>query len=158
MSNSSIWPIDRTLLGATIPGQREPGSDGNERVLRILQSSSSIGASPSYCFISYPGHLLGGSRLYPTAVSVFCSPSCLGWFNFELFQTYIQSVTVLFSELFSFNFFSVFLSWKCHIDASRGEEATEIYKSVCQWSGRPGFNPRLYHTKVFKNGTWYFLA
>ena len=30
--------------------------------------------------------------------------------------------------------------------------------SVCQWSGRPGFNPRLRHTKDFKNGTWYLLA
>ena len=29
--------------------------------------------------------------------------------------------------------------------------------SVCQWSGRPGFNPRSHHTKDFKNGTWYLL-
>ena len=35
MQFSSIWPIDRTLLGATTPGQSEPGSDGNEGVLRI---------------------------------------------------------------------------------------------------------------------------
>ena len=26
------------------------------------------------------------------------------------------------------------------------------------WSGRPGFNPTSYHTKDFKNGTWYLLA
>ena len=26
----SIWPIDRTLTGATTPGQSEPGSNGNE--------------------------------------------------------------------------------------------------------------------------------
>ena len=25
-------------------------------------------------------------------------------------------------------------------------------------SGRPGFNPRLSHTKDLKNGTWYLLA
>ena len=30
--------------------------------------------------------------------------------------------------------------------------------SVCQWCGRPGFNPRSCHTKDFKNGTWYLLA
>ena len=24
-------------------------------------------------------------------------------------------------------------------------------------AGRPGFNPRLSHTKDFKNGTWYLL-
>ena len=32
---SSIWPIDRTLSGATTPGQSGPGSDGNEGVLHI---------------------------------------------------------------------------------------------------------------------------
>ena len=32
---SSIWPIDRTLSGATTLGQNEPESDGNEEVLRI---------------------------------------------------------------------------------------------------------------------------
>ena len=31
-------------------------------------------------------------------------------------------------------------------------------KGVCQWPGRPGFNPRSSHTKDFKNGTWYHLA
>ena len=29
---------------------------------------------------------------------------------------------------------------------------------VHQWSGRPGFNPRLSHTKDEKNGTSYRLA
>ena len=32
---SSIWPIDRTLSRATIPGLSRPGSNGNEGVLRI---------------------------------------------------------------------------------------------------------------------------
>ena len=31
-------------------------------------------------------------------------------------------------------------------------------KSVHQWSGRLGFNPRLGHTKDLKNGTWYLFA
>ena len=35
---SSIWPIDRTLSGATTPSQSGPGSDGNEGVLHIPQS------------------------------------------------------------------------------------------------------------------------
>ena len=30
--------------------------------------------------------------------------------------------------------------------------------SVCQWPGRPEFNPRLSHTKDSKNGTWCHLA
>ena len=51
MSNSSIWPIDRTLSYAISPGQGKPGSDGNERVLGIPQSSSITGASMSDCHI-----------------------------------------------------------------------------------------------------------
>ena len=34
---SSIWPKDRTLLGATTLGQSGHGSNGNEGVLRIPQ-------------------------------------------------------------------------------------------------------------------------
>ena len=32
---SSIWPIDRTLSGATTPGHNEPESDGNDGVRHI---------------------------------------------------------------------------------------------------------------------------
>ena len=53
---SSIWPIDRGLLGATTPGQSGHWSDGNEGVLRILQRSSISGNLPSDCLVSYPGH------------------------------------------------------------------------------------------------------
>ena len=65
MSNSSIWPIDKTLSGATNMGQSGAGSDSNEKVLHISQSSSITGASPSDCLMSYPGHLLNKS--YPSA-------------------------------------------------------------------------------------------
>ena len=58
---SSIWPIDRALSGATTLGQRGPGSDGNEGVPYIPQSSSITGASPSDCLVSYLGHSLGES-------------------------------------------------------------------------------------------------
>ena len=61
---SSILPIDRTLSGSTIPSQSGFGSDGNEGVLCIPQSSDITGTSPSDCLVSYPGHLLGGS--YPS--------------------------------------------------------------------------------------------
>ena len=37
---SSIWPIDRTLSGVTTPSQSGPGSDGNEGILCIPQSSN----------------------------------------------------------------------------------------------------------------------
>ena len=61
---SSIWLIDRTQTGATCPGPRGPGNDGNVVVLRIPQSSSITGASPSDCLVSYPGHSLRKS--YPS--------------------------------------------------------------------------------------------
>ena len=68
LSNNSIYhvifftqfkcqtPIDRTLTGATTPGQSGPRNDANERILCILQSSSINGVSPSDCLISYPRH------------------------------------------------------------------------------------------------------
>ena len=65
MLNSSIGPINRTLSGAVTPGQSGAGSDGNERVLYILQNSSITRASPSDCLVSYQGHRVGGS--YPSA-------------------------------------------------------------------------------------------
>ena len=62
---SSIWLKDRTLSGATTPGQSGPGSDGNKGVLCIPQSSCITRASPSDCFVSLSGHSLGKS--YPSA-------------------------------------------------------------------------------------------
>ena len=59
MSNSVIWLIDKTLLGAINPGRYGPGSDSNERVLRIPQNSSIPDASESDCFMTYQGHSLG---------------------------------------------------------------------------------------------------
>ena len=59
MLNSSIWPIDRTLSGATTPGQIEAGSDSKEGVVSIPQSSRINGASPSDGLMSYLGHSLG---------------------------------------------------------------------------------------------------
>ena len=56
---------DRTLSGATTPGQSRPGSDGNEGVLHISQSSCISGMSPSDCIVSYSGHSL--REFYPSA-------------------------------------------------------------------------------------------
>ena len=55
MSNSSIWPIDRTLSGATNPGQSGHESNGNEEVLHIPRSSCITEDSPSDGLVSYPG-------------------------------------------------------------------------------------------------------
>ena len=55
---SCIRAIDGTLSGATTAGQSGPGSDVNEGVVCILQSSHITGASPIDCLVSYPGHSL----------------------------------------------------------------------------------------------------
>ena len=52
MQFNSIQPIDRALSGATILGQSEPGSNGNEGVPRIPQSPSITGTSLSDCIVS----------------------------------------------------------------------------------------------------------
>ena len=61
---SSIWPIERTLSAATTLGQSAPGSDGNEGVFGIPQSSSLTRTLPSDCLGSYLGHSFRGS--YPS--------------------------------------------------------------------------------------------
>ena len=66
--------------GATTPGQSGPGSNGNEGVFRILESSSITGTSPSDCLVSYPGHSLGGVLpLYGGAVGLFYSIPGANW-------------------------------------------------------------------------------
>ena len=83
MQFSSIEPIDRALSGATTPGQSGPGSDDNEGVLHIPQSSSIAGTSPSDCLVSYPGHSLGGVGSYPSAEkqSVYSTAFPADWAN-----------------------------------------------------------------------------
>ena len=61
----SKWLIDKTLWDDTNSSQSGPGSDSNEEVFCIPQSSSITEASPSNCLVSYPGHSLGES--YPSA-------------------------------------------------------------------------------------------
>ena len=77
---SSIWPIDRTLSGATTPGQSEFESNSNEEVLHILEISKTA-ASPIECLMLYLGHTFFWWGSYPLcrdAVDVFYSPSRLG--------------------------------------------------------------------------------
>ena len=63
--NSSIWPIDRTLLCTTTLGQIRLASNGNEGVLHISKKSSAL-ISSSDDLISYPGYLLRwGGRFTP---------------------------------------------------------------------------------------------
>ena len=74
----SIWPTDRNLSGATIPGQSGLGSNGNEEVLHILQSYNTW-AWPLDCLVSGQGVL----PLSRDAVGVFYKPNRLGTFPLE---------------------------------------------------------------------------
>ena len=56
MWKSSFRPIDRTLLGPTTTSQNGTRSSGIEGLLCIIQNFSTIGPSPSYSLVSYPGH------------------------------------------------------------------------------------------------------
>ena len=67
MQFSSIWPIDITPSGATTQVQSGPGSNSNEEVLRIPQSSNITGTLPSDCLVPYLGHSLEWGGLTPSA-------------------------------------------------------------------------------------------
>ena len=72
--------MHRAQSGATSPGQSGLGSDGNERLLRIPQSSSFTITSLSDGLVTYLGHTLGFLALCRDAV-VFYGPSRLGKAN-----------------------------------------------------------------------------
>ena len=69
---SSIWPLDRTLSGATNTTESDPESDGNEWVLCFPQSSNITKDSASDCLISYPRHPLGVGSLTPLQRCNWC--------------------------------------------------------------------------------------
>ena len=69
--NRSILPIDRTLSGATYPGQSGPIRDDNVGIFPIPKSFCITGVPPSNCLMSYPGHSLGESYLSVEIQSVY---------------------------------------------------------------------------------------
>ena len=110
MSNSSIRPIDTTLLGATTPSQSRPGNNDNEGILYIPQSSSITGASRPDCLVSYPVHSWREVLLFSRdTVGVFYNPSRQGilhfWLycsrNYFLYKTLVE-ITVGFVFVLSF--------------------------------------------------------
>ena len=101
MSNSSIWPIDRTLSGAITPGHSGPGNNGNDGVLHIPQSPTITGTSPSDCSVSYPVHSLGvvGSSYTSTEMqSVYSTVLPADWPGFII-------VISIFSTFHCYDFF-----------------------------------------------------
>ena len=81
MTNSSIWPIARTLSGATTPGQSGAGSTDKKGVLHIPQFYSIIRASESDCFVISKTLMSGsggGGPFCKDAICVFYSSRWLG--------------------------------------------------------------------------------
>ena len=78
MSNSSSWPIDRTLSGYTTLVESGPRCNGNEGILHIPQSSNT-GASQSDCLVSYPGHLLGEESNFSAEMQPVYSTASANW-------------------------------------------------------------------------------
>ena len=68
-----------TLSGPTILGQSGPGSNGNEGVHRIPQSSNITGTSPSDCLVLYPGRSLGVGILPPAEKQWMYSTTQVDW-------------------------------------------------------------------------------
>ena len=73
----SFWTIDRTLSDATTPGQSGPGSDGNEGVHRIPQSSRITGTSLSDSLVLYPEY--GGGSYSSAKVQSVYSIATADW-------------------------------------------------------------------------------
>ena len=81
---SSIWLIDETLTGTTNPGKSWSGSNANEGVLHLPQSSRTR-ASPSDGLVSYHDTLIGGMFLIcRDAISIFYSTSYLTSQDFSI--------------------------------------------------------------------------
>ena len=109
------------LSGAITPGQSGPGSNGNEGVLRIPQSSSTAGNSPSDCLVSYRGHSLGGGS-YPSAeVQSVYSTAPADWAFFVGVVCSIMLETILchhflFCSGDNFGQLSISSSFSCYVE------------------------------------------
>ena len=158
---SSIWPIDKTLSGATTPGQSRPGSDGNEGVLWIPQSSS----------INVISRMLVGGVLHLCrgAVGVFYSPSRLGKYVCVCVCVCVRAFVCVCvcvcnniftkgNEFWNKATSIKWLAWSTLIYQMDIFSGLYYDNSYHTHSGRLGFNPRSCHTKDFKNGTWYLFA
>ena len=92
---SSIWPINRTLSSVTTPGQSAPGSNGNEGVLHIPQSSSITRTSPSDCLVSYPGYLLRESYPLQRCSQSILQPQPTGQLIFKMAWLNISYISMI---------------------------------------------------------------
>ena len=98
----------RTLSGATTPGQRGSGSDGNKGVLHIPESSSIAGASQSDCLISYTVSSLGEFYLSAEMQSMYSTTPT----DSAKLWLFIKSCIFLIISVEQFTY-TVWLIWRC---------------------------------------------
>ena len=81
-------------------------TDGNEGVLRIPQSSSIAGTSPSDCLVSYPGHSAEKHSVHSTAPADWAMNVGI---KYPLYFVYISTFFYFFLRFmaFEFNLFKV---------------------------------------------------
>ena len=102
--------MDKILLAATTLDQSVPGSDNNEGIHCISQSSSITEAAPSDCLVSYLGHALRESCPSEEMQSVY-STAPVDWT--------IESV-IRISQHISFNTLQLLISNLVHKKMSPG--------------------------------------
>ena len=146
MSNSSIWPIDRTLSGVATSSQNGLGSDDNEGQVRIPQSSSITGASTADCWVSYPGHSLRESYLsaqmqsaYSTAPANWASPTMVA-------MPSSQTKLILL-------YFGLWPGQKCHSKVMHRKEVTHSNGSYERKSRGPKLADEMGRGKKNSHGT-----
>ena len=95
------------LSGATTLSQSGPGSSANEGLPCILQSSSITRASPSDCFMSYPGHSFE-EGLTPSAEmqSVYFTAPANWAKNFQVPTFYFNNQNFTLSVIFIYLFWA----------------------------------------------------
>ena len=121
MQISSIKLIERTLPGATTTGQSGPGSNDNEEILCIPQSSNINLTSQLDCLVSCLGHLLRGGHPSAEMQSLY-STAPANWANeWWEFKFRYWPVKVGFRQTYDLNPCSVKVintSWKDNLLSS----------------------------------------
>ena len=121
------------LSSATTSGKSVPGSDGNEEVLHIPQSSSITGALQSGCLMSYPRHSwVGVCWSYSSAgVQSEYSTALADWARLIL-----EKKLIFFSWNFLKNKTSSFMGWLAK-NLLKSKDLLILFKSV-------NFKPKKY--------------
>ena len=161
---SSIWPIERTLSGASTPGQNRPEI--------ISQSSCITGTSPSNYLVSYTGHSLRESYpsvekllVYSTAPAKWANVSISVYTNTYVYVCTFVDIRGVYDNFPDFFFVWALLlivhSWNssplrsnhlrlqctcCTVPTTSGRPHGSPLVWACQWlSSQPLSSPQLSH-------------